>query len=571
MGGGMAVMPVRGSVAASARGSGRAGAPRRVSSGAGGAQGAQGAAVAAAWERVGMGGVGRTRSGARGGRGERGGGWGGPRGAGGRSGCVGRRSGDLWGGALLGRRGHVTCAAAGAGAKGGGEKGGLLVGESFSDIAKFALPALGIVMVNPLMTVIDNAFVGQASSTQVAAMGPGGALLDFPSFLFFFLSVATTNLIATKVAEDVPVDQAAREVLGVTLRLAAFTGTFLYVVVNAFKVAGLQGLGASADTMGPALAYVSIRSLWYPVTHIVTSLQSSLMASRDSLSPLKAVCAAGIINCTGDYVLCGVLGQGIAGAAWATLASQLVLGFMIVRFVRAKGFLPKDLFRLKGLPSPTEFFNVLRFGPPLMVSVTLRIGGYVMLLRGASALGTQALAAHQILVGLFLFFALLGDPLNQTAQTMLPKYLTGAGRSPAKARALIAKLVGTAIVLGLSTGLVVVGICNGLHMLFTKDPVVAAHMASVNLPMIAVLMSSPAAICMDAVLICTKDFKYLLAGSGMSLAFLAGSLPTFLKAGLGIQGVWWALALSFCGRFMVSFTRCLTSKHLKDDPEPASA
>ena len=480
---------------------------------------------------------------------------------------VGRGSNKTW-------PGRTVCAAAAAAAAGGAEGGGGDgdgLGESFAEIAKFALPALGIVMVNPLMTVIDNAFVGQVSSTQVAAMGPGGALLDFPSFLFFFLSVATTNLIATKVAEDVPVDQAAREVLGVTLRLGVLSGTFLFLAVNAFKVLGLQGMGASAETLGPAVAYVSIRSLWYPLTHIVSSMQSSLMASRDSLSPLKAVCAAGVINCIGDFVMCGVLGQGIAGAAWATLASQLVLGTMILGFVRSKGFFPTDLFTLKGLPAWPDFAKVLRFGPPLMGSVSLRIAGYVMLLRGASALGTQALAAHQILVGLFLFFALLGDPLNQTAQTMLPKYLMGARRSPAKARALIAKLVGTAIALGLTTGLLVVGICNGMHGLFTKDPVVAAHMASVNLPMIAVLMSSPASICMDAVLICTKDFKFLLAGSTMSLLFLGGSLPVFLKAGLGIKGVWWALALSFCGRFMVSFTRCLTTKHLKDDPNPAIA
>ena len=37
--------------------------------------------------------------------------------------------------------------------------------------------------------------------TQVAAMGPATVILDFPVFLFFFINVATTNLIATRVAQ----------------------------------------------------------------------------------------------------------------------------------------------------------------------------------------------------------------------------------------------------------------------------------------------------------------------------------------------------------------------------------
>lgn len=44
---------------------------------------------------------------------------------------------------------------------------------------------------------------------------------------------------------------------------------------------------------------------------------------KDSWGPLKALAAASVINGVGDIVLCTYLGYGIAGAAWATMASQV--------------------------------------------------------------------------------------------------------------------------------------------------------------------------------------------------------------------------------------------------------
>ena len=44
---------------------------------------------------------------------------------------------------------------------------------------------------------------------------------------------------------------------------------------------------------------------------------------KDSWGPLKALAAASVINGVGDIVLCIFLGHGIAGAAWATMASQV--------------------------------------------------------------------------------------------------------------------------------------------------------------------------------------------------------------------------------------------------------
>lgn len=50
--------------------------------------------------------------------------------------------------------------------------------------------------------------------------------------------------------------------------------------------------------------------------------QAGLLAQRDSVTPLLAVLLQLVANIAGDYYLVAVLKQGVAGAAWATVASQ---------------------------------------------------------------------------------------------------------------------------------------------------------------------------------------------------------------------------------------------------------
>lgn len=49
----------------------------------------------------------------------------------------------------------------------------------------------------------------------------------------------------------------------------------------------------------------------------------SSLGMKDSWGPLKALAVASAVNGIGDIVLCIFLGYGIAGAAWATMVSQV--------------------------------------------------------------------------------------------------------------------------------------------------------------------------------------------------------------------------------------------------------
>ena len=54
------------------------------------------------------------------------------------------------------------------------------------------------------------------------------------------------------------------------------------------------------------------------------------LGMKDSLGPLKALVAASVVNGFGDILLCCVFNYGIAGAAWATMISQVCHHLIIV-------------------------------------------------------------------------------------------------------------------------------------------------------------------------------------------------------------------------------------------------
>jgi Na+-driven multidrug efflux pump len=72
------------------------------------------------------------------------------------------------------------------------------------DIAMFSGPALALWISSPLLSVIDSSAVGlsggASSAMALAAMGPGTTVMDGSTYLFAFLNVATTNLLATAAA-----------------------------------------------------------------------------------------------------------------------------------------------------------------------------------------------------------------------------------------------------------------------------------------------------------------------------------------------------------------------------------
>jgi hypothetical protein len=74
---------------------------------------------------------------------------------------------------------------------------------------------------------------------------------------------------------------------------------------------------------GYVAQYVYVRAIGASFSLVSIVAQSACIGARDSVSPLVGVFIQSIANVIGDYVMVGVLGWGVAGAAWATIAAQV--------------------------------------------------------------------------------------------------------------------------------------------------------------------------------------------------------------------------------------------------------
>ena len=202
------------------------------------------------------------------------------------------------------------------------------------EILAIALPSLGGMLLDPIMSLIDTACVGQISTTALAAMAPCTSIFQFCFFAFFFLSAATTNLVASNPPETVVGDgeEAARRVLfnekvvSNASLLAVVLGTIVSGALFKFcdPLLRLAGIPASNTALlQAARPYLLIRAVGIPFVFLATVLQGSSLGRGNAMRPLKIFGAAGVINLIGDVYLTLMKGWGATGAAVATVAAQI--------------------------------------------------------------------------------------------------------------------------------------------------------------------------------------------------------------------------------------------------------
>ncbi|GMH16273.1 hypothetical protein Nepgr_018114 [Nepenthes gracilis] len=422
------------------------------------------------------------------------------------------------------------------------------------EIVKFSGPATGLWICGPLMSLIDTAVIGQGSSIELAALGPGTVLCDYMSYVFMFLSIATSNMVATSLARQ-DEDEVQRQIsillfVGLTcgLLMLLFTKFLGAWALSAFTGAKNMHLLPAANT------YVQIRGLAWPALLVGWVAQSASLGMKDSWGPLKALVVASAVNGIGDIVLCIFLGYGIAGAAWATMVSQVIAAFMMIDALNKKGY---NGFSIS-VPLPSELLEISVLAAPVFLTIASKVAFYTLLVYFATSMGTHTVAAHQVLTQTFSVCAVWGEPLSQTAQSFMPELMYGVNRSLVKARRLLKSL----LIIGTSLGLVLgtAGTCIPwlLPEIFTPDHAVIGEMCKVLIPYFLALSVTPCTHSCEGTLLAGRDLKFI--SISMTGCFAWGSLLLLVASsrGFGLVGCWFALVGFQWARFLLALLRLLS-------------
>lgn len=402
-------------------------------------------------------------------------------------------------------------------------------------LVRLALPVLGALVTEPVTGLVDTAFVARLGSEALAALGVGAIVLSSLFWIFNFLSIGTQTEVARARGAGEP--EAGREACGLALCVAVAVGALLALVglVAAGPAAG--AMGATGAVREAAADYVAIRLVGAPAVLVTITAFGALRGVQDMRTPLWIAVGVNALNVALDPLLIfgagPVPGLGVAGAAWASTASQWLGGVAAFRALRRRLGLPRRL-RLAGLGA---LFVV---GRDLFVRTGLLTGFLLLMTRSATRSGAEAGAAHQAVRQVWLLSALVLDAFAHTAQSLVGSY-HGAGDRPAMRRvAEVATAWSAGVGLALAAGMLLAeGLAARALVPASAGAAFAAawRVAALSQPVNAMSFAT------DGLHWGTGDYRYLRNAMAVATGFGALALAAVDARGPGaLATIWWVAA-----------------------------
>jgi putative MATE family efflux protein len=319
-------------------------------------------------------------------------------------------------------------------------------GQRILDLAIPAAAALGI---DPLMNLVDTAFVGRFTSAvdaaaPLAGMGSATALLTFTLYLFNFLCTTTTPLVARQRASG---NEAQAVALGgQVLSLALLLGTFLTLLLWGLSqpLLHLMGTGNTGVVANDyATVFLVVRAAAAPAVLCMEASTGILRGYLDTQTPIAVLVLANLVNLLLDIVLVVMLGLGPMGAAIATTTAEWISALLFLSILAGKlpsvaqyrqrqqqQSLKSSLLSVEALSIPSMVpvwtFPSWPDVQPLWVASSSAFFRALVLqlsLSAAAALaarsGAPAVAAHQIGLQLWLLGSFVCDALAAAAQGLV--------------------------------------------------------------------------------------------------------------------------------------------------------
>lgn len=404
------------------------------------------------------------------------------------------------------------------------------------EILALALPALGALAADPLVSLIDTAFVGRLGRVELAALGVNVAVFSFAFILFNFLAYGTTPMVGRALGRG-DRDEAGRIVANAFV-IAVLAGAAALAVLQAFARPILAAMGADAVLMEPAASYLRVRALAGPALLLITAANGAFRGFQDTRTPLIVTLGVAAVNLVLDPLFIFAFGWGLVGAAWATTLAQWLGAGVFVALVY--GRLRRSWRVPLRLPSWGEVTPFLNVGWALLIRTLSLIGAMTAATAVAARVGVVEVAAHQVAAQLWLFLALVVDALAIAGQALVARFV-GEGR-PDEARAVADRL----LVMGLAVG-VLLGVAfwltrGVLAAAFSDDPAVVAAVLAV-FPFVALMQPLNGLVFVwDGTFMGIQDFRFLALAMVVSAAVAAALLALVLPLGWGLAGVWWAIA-----------------------------
>ncbi len=275
------------------------------------------------------------------------------------------------------------------------------------DLDRLAIPAIISGIAEPVISLVDTAFVGRLGTADLAAVGISSSFFLLVVWVLAQTRSAVLAVVARYYGEQ-RVD-AVRELVPIAVWMNVVVGIGFFALPNVFAETIFKLYNADGEILQKAVEYYRIRSYGYPIvlaTFVITGAFRGIQNMRWGM--WISILGAGVNLALNPVLIFGfgaIEGMGIAGSAWASLIAQVVMfGTAVFIMVRHTPF---PLF-----PSSWHHPELLGLwllsGNLFARTIALNIC-YYMGNRFATGYGVAYIGAHSIAMQLWLFSAFFID------------------------------------------------------------------------------------------------------------------------------------------------------------------
>lgn len=196
---------------------------------------------------------------------------------------------------------------------------------TYKKLIKFTLPSILMMIFTSIYGVVDGFFVsnyvGPEAFASVNLIMPVIIIL---SAVGFMIGTGGNALVAMTLGQHD--ERRANEIFSMLIYILIFLGICLSIAMAVFMPKMARILGATDIMIDDCVIYGRISMVSLTFFMLQTSFQSFMVTAARPHFGLYITIAAGVTNMVLDLVFVGILGFGVAGAAWATVASEIVGG-----------------------------------------------------------------------------------------------------------------------------------------------------------------------------------------------------------------------------------------------------
>lgn len=423
-------------------------------------------------------------------------------------------------------------------------KGDLTQGGITRTLLAFTLPMIAGAMLQQCYNIADTLIVGRFVGPEaLAAVGSAYTLMVFITSILLGLSMGSGTVVSLKYGAG-DADGVRRSIGAAFVIVGAATAMLTalsFLLIDEILIL----LQVPHDVYAPMRTYLWVIFVGIVFTFLYNFYASLLRAVGDSVTPLWFLAVSAVLNIALDLVFILVFNWGVAGAAWATVASQAVSGVGIMVYTLKS--VPVLRLRMADLhPDGKTMKEITSFSTLTSVQQSVMNFGILMVQGLVNSFGMHTMAAFAAAVKIDSFAYMPVQEFGNAFSTFIAQNF-GAGKRM-RIRQGIKSAVAVSAVFSVAVSAIVFALAEPLMGIFVDAGeteiisigvdylrIEGAFYAGIGL--LFLLYGYYRAVRMPAM---SVVLTVLSLGLRVLLAYVLSAVPS-----IGVNGIWWAVPIGW--------------------------